>query len=314
MANNKCTNSICAKKKKRDLLSDPPIDITLVRFHKPHSSLLTRAGGGVGKTMTQSNKVFHNTCLAQMRAGVEEGVFGTNNFGQKSYIVFDNKLPAIPFRFRIRPGGTLRLWRSSGGNNNDNGRGRRSTHPDRLRYHSSQQTQKQSYAKPFCLYFVSQPNSSPLPCETLLTRYCGLVSLSQISRQTSHTPRPWRGPSRDSDLVSPKLPSKTDSCRSQNIRPLLTLSSQRGHIVTPYQTQSKSSKQLVVRNFCFMTFLSGNFSFRKFQFHNSALIICFHGKHTTFRHTFEDMCFRLKFSPFVRGSQQQHRTEGALIL
>ena len=47
----------------------------------------------------------------------------------------------------------------------------------------------------------------------------------------------------------------------------------RGHIVHPYQNYRPSSKQLGVWSFCFMTFLSGNIPFRKFQFHQSALMV-----------------------------------------
>ena len=45
----------------------------------------------------------------------------------------------------------------------------------------------------------------------------------------------------------------------------------RGHIVPPHQNHSTSSKQLVVWIYCFVTFLSMYFPFRKVQFHQSAL-------------------------------------------
>ena len=44
------------------------------------------------------------------------------------------------------------------------------------------------------------------------------------------------------------------------------------HIVSPHQNHSISSKRLRVWSYCFLTFLSGNFPFRKVQFHQSALM------------------------------------------
>ena len=47
-----------------------------------------------------------------------------------------------------------------------------------------------------------------------------------------------------------------------------------GHIVplNPHQTHSISSKRLGVWSYCFVTFLSMYFPFRKVQFHRSALM------------------------------------------
>ena len=45
----------------------------------------------------------------------------------------------------------------------------------------------------------------------------------------------------------------------------------RGYVVPPQQNPSICSKRLGVWSFCFVTFLSRNFPFRKIQFHQSAL-------------------------------------------
>ena len=45
-----------------------------------------------------------------------------------------------------------------------------------------------------------------------------------------------------------------------------------GHIVPLYQNHRISSKRLGVWSFCFMTYLCDKFPFRKFQFHQSALM------------------------------------------
>ena len=46
----------------------------------------------------------------------------------------------------------------------------------------------------------------------------------------------------------------------------------RGHFVPPHLNHSISSKRLGVRSYCFVTFLSMYFPFRRFQFHQSALM------------------------------------------
>ena len=52
---------------------------------------------------------------------------------------------------------------------------------------------------------------------------------------------------------------------------VLTLSRPGAHC-SPFQNHRMSSKRLEVWTSCFMTFLSGNFPFRKFQFYQSALM------------------------------------------
>ena len=53
---------------------------------------------------------------------------------------------------------------------------------------------------------------------------------------------------------------------------LLSLSRPGGHFVPPHQNHSISSKQLGAWSFCFVTFHSMNFPFRKVQFHQSSLM------------------------------------------
>ena len=53
---------------------------------------------------------------------------------------------------------------------------------------------------------------------------------------------------------------------------VLTLSRPGGTLCPPYQNHRISSKRLGVWSSCFMNFLSGNFPFRKVQFHQPALM------------------------------------------
>ena len=56
------------------------------------------------------------------------------------------------------------------------------------------------------------------------------------------------------------------------LKSFLTLSRPGGHFVPPHLNHSISSKRLGLWSYCLVTFLSMSFSFRKVQFHQSALM------------------------------------------
>ena len=69
----------------------------------------------------------------------------------------------------------------------------------------------------------------------------------------------------------------------------LTLSRPGEHFMPPHLNHSISSKRLGVWSYCFVTFLSMYFTFRKVQFHQpKSPHVCCHGNHTTFRLNFEN--------------------------
>ena len=72
-------------------------------------------------------------------------------------------------------------------------------------------------------------------------------------------------------LIFKELSPHTNLQRNNNLNPVQA----RGYIVPPPLNRSISSKRLGVRSFCFVTFLSWNFPFRKVQFHQSAIMYVF---------------------------------------